>query len=54
MDELRERVKARIAELKADRERYRIEAQKQLYAYDAVIGELSQLLKAPEGQGKDD
>ena len=41
---MEERIKARIAELRAAREAYRIEAEKQLLGFDATIGELEALL----------
>jgi len=44
---MEERMKARIEELKKDRERYVTEANKNIFAMDAAIGELNAILNPP-------
>jgi len=47
---MKEQIKQRLAELAAERERVKAEAEKQLFGYATAIGELERLLKQIEEQ----
>ena len=47
---LAEQLRARVAQLEAERERVKAEAEKQLFGYATAIGELERLLKQIEEQ----
>jgi hypothetical protein len=51
---LEERTRARLEELKSNRERLLSEAQRQLAALDGAIAELSALLDPPSPNGRED
>lgn len=45
---MKEQIKQRLAELAAERDRVKAEAEKQLFGYATAIGELERLLKQIE------
>ena len=47
---MKEQIKQRLAELAAERDRVKAEAEKQLFGYATAIGELERLLKQIEEQ----
>jgi hypothetical protein len=49
-----DRIKARIAKLEKDRDDYLAEANKQLVAFNAAIGELKTLLEEPKVEAVED
>lgn len=51
MDDLRERVEKRIAELKAARDEFVTTANQRMVAFDTVITELERLLSEADGEG---
>ena len=54
VDELRQRIEARIAELIERRAQYVEKANKDVAAYDAAIGELTAILEPPQENPADD
>lgn len=46
--EMEEKIRGRIVELEAERDRFAQQADAQMLAYSAVIGELQQLLQSDE------